>query len=307
MKKRFLFFVLLFSFFWNFYADDEVSVEINQALDNESPTEINLSLDNESPVEINQFIYEENHPLYFGNPTGAVCDLEQEWNFLMNKKGFSESYNKANFIPNWVAWHLCQSDLGEAERSNKFIEDKSLPEEWYALKKNDYQYNAYGFDRGHLCPSADRTSSTEDNQETFLMTNMIPQAPDCNRIVWKDLEDYERSLVKEGKELYIFAGGLGSGGTGIRGYFKSIIIEEGEILVPEFCWKIILILDEGEDDLSRVSEESRIISVCIPNKQGCQEGGSWELYECSVDYLEELLQMDFFDRLPDEIETFLEQ
>ena len=138
------------------------------------------------------------------------------------------------------------------------------------------------------------------------MTNMIPQAPDCNRNIWKKLEEYERNLAQKGNELYIFAGGLGKGGTGNSGYFEGILIDQGEILVPQYCWKIILVLPEGDDDFNRVTQDSQVIAVCIPNKQGCQEAGSWNAYTCTIDYLEEQLSMDFFELLPDEIEAALE-
>lgn len=261
--------------------------------------------------------YEENNPLYFGNPSDATDDkITKECNFLLEKKGYTVSYNNNTLCPNWVAWHLSKDDLGEATRSDKFVPDKTLPQNWYAVKKNDYQFPAYGFDRGHVCPSADRTSSNEVNQETFLMTNMIPQSPDCNRIVWKDLEIYERELVLQGNELYIFAGGYGSGGIGNRGYFEKIIInpkndndenKKYTLNVPEFCWKIILVLPEGDDDLNRIDENTKIICVCMPNQMGIQKTGSWEQFECSVNYIEEITHFDFFELLDDELEEFLEQ
>lgn len=257
----------------------------------------------------------EDTPLYFGNPSDADSSTLQEDNYLMKKPEFTLSYNNFTLGPNWVAWHLSSSDLGEADRSNKFKADKELPESWYSVKQNDYQFSAYGFDRGHICPSADRTLTPEANQQTFLMTNMLPQAPDCNRIVWKALEDYERKLVGTGNELYIFAGGWGRGGTGNRGYFEEIPIGDydpylgqprSSILVPEFFWKIIMILPEGENDLDRITKETQIIAVCIPNSQGCGKNGSWELYECSVDYLEQITGMDFFEAIDDEIEDVIE-
>lgn len=261
--------------------------------------------------------YEENHPLYFGNPSDATDDkITKECNFLLEKKGYTVSYNNNTLCPNWVAWHLSKDDLGEATRSDKFVPDKTLPQNWYAVKKNDYQFPAYGFDRGHVCPSADRTSSNEVNQETFLMTNMIPQSPDCNRIVWKDLEIYERELVLQGNELYIFAGGYGSGGIGNRGYFEKIIInpkndndenKKYTLNVPEFCWKIILVLPESDDDLNRIDENTKIICVCMPNQMGIQKTGSWEQFECSVNFIEEITHFDFFELLDDELEEFLEQ
>lgn len=261
--------------------------------------------------------YAENNPLYFGNPSDATDDeITNECNFLLEKQGYTVSYNNNTLCPNWVAWHLTKDDLGESTRSDKFISDKSLPQKWYAVKKNDYQFPAYGFDRGHVCPSADRTSSNEMNQETFLMTNMIPQSPDCNRIVWKDLESYERELVMQGNELYIFAGGYGTGGIGNRGYFEKIIInpkndndenKKYTLNVPEFCWKIILVLSNGNDDLNRIDENTKIICVSMPNQMGIQKTGSWEQFECSVNYIEEITHFDFFELLDDDLEEFLEQ
>ncbi|MBC6713190.1 DNA/RNA non-specific endonuclease [Treponema sp. Marseille-Q3903] len=255
---------------------------------------------------------QENTPLYFGNPSKASSDLfaeNAEENYLMEKKQFSMSYNNKTLEANWVAWHLCATDIGDSGRSNKFIPDQSLPSEWYKVKKEDYQYNAYGFDRGHICPSADRTATSEDNQATFLMTNMIPQSPDCNRITWKNLESYERELALSGNELYIFAGPVGSGGTSGRGYFDEIKLENNErsIKVPEFCWKIILILPEGEDDISRITQDTHVISVCVPNKQGCHVAGDWDIYKCSINYIEEITNFDFFDILPDDLEEYLEE
>lgn len=247
----------------------------------------------------------ENSPLYFGKP--ANCELTEEEDYILEKKEYTLSYNSQKLIPNWVSWHLSSSDIGESGRANDFRPDFSLPEKFYAVKKSDYQYVKYGFDRGHVCPSADRSASKESNSVTFLMTNMIPQSPDLNRIVWKDFEAFERTLSLEGNELYIIAGGEGKGGESEKGYFESIPLVNGlEILVPSHCWKIILILPEGENDFSRITSETEIISVWMPNKQGIQNGATWKNYLCSVDFIEEKTGLDFFSRLPDEIEEILE-
>lgn len=253
----------------------------------------------------------ENSPLFFGNPSDCIESLESDRNYLLEKPQFIISYNNDTLCPNWVGWHLSILDLGDADRSNKFAPDKSLPAIWHQVSKNDYQFNAYGFDRGHICPSADRTATQLDNEITFLMTNMVPQAPDCNRIVWMHLENYERELAKKGNELYIFAGPYGTGGVGQKGEFNEIPVttKGGQTLtinVPSFTWKIIMILSDGAEDFSRVTENTEILSVCVPNVQGCGKNGDWEQYLCSVDYIEDLTGYDFFELLPDTIEDVLE-
>ena len=258
-------------------------------------------------------LYDENTPLFWGNPSDAVCDVSSAENYLMEKPQFTISYNNENLNPNWVAWHLSASDLGEADRSDSFRPDTELPEGWYAVRKNDYKFTYYGFDRGHICPSADRTATKEDNNMTFLMTNMVPQAPDNNRIVWVALEKFEREQVLQGKEAYIFAGPFGRGGTGDKGYFEEIPISlkdgtELSITVPSHTWKIILLMPEGENDFERVVSEGayEVIAVNVPNEKGCAKNGSWQQYICSINDIEELTGYDFFELLPDEIEEKIE-
>lgn len=260
----------------------------------------------------------ENNPLLFGNPSGACSEVSYCENYLMQKEEYTLSYNNTTLIPNWVCWHLSKENLGDASRGNKFKADNSLPKEWYHVTPSDYKYSAYGFDRGHVCPSADRTNTQQANDQTFLMTNMIPQSPDCNRIVWMHLENYEREIVQAGNEAYIFAGPAGCGGEGNRGIFEEILTMTNDgksvkIKVPQWSWKIILFMPEGQNDVERVcNKEATVIAVCIPNKQGCQfdsDGNKidWDAYKCSVDEIEILTGYDFFSLLPEEIQTVLEK
>lgn len=82
--------------------------------------------------------------------------------------------------PNWVAWHLQSEDMGSAPRQDDFRSDNTLPSAWYRVVSTSY--SGSGFDRGHNCPSADRTSTIAANSSTFYMTNMIPQAPTLNQV-----------------------------------------------------------------------------------------------------------------------------
>ena len=254
--------------------------------------------------------YEENDPLFLGNPTDALTDIAFDSNYLMVKTQYTLSYNAQTFCPNWVAWHLANQDMGKADRSDDFRADPELPEAWYAIKKADYQYNKYGFDRGHVCPSADRTATKTDNSMTFLMTNMVPQSPDNNRIIWMHFENFERELVNAGNELYLIAGPYGSGGTSSKGTFEEIpvTLKSGQTVhmnVPAYTWKVLLAIPEGEDDLSRL-DSATAIAINVPNKMGMQKTGDWEQFLCSIDEIEGLTGYDFFELLSDEIEDKLE-
>ena len=253
----------------------------------------------------------ENNPLYFGNPTDSMPDSQMNANYLMVKPQYTLSYNTRTLCPNWAAWHLDKSNMGTADRSDDFRPDEELPEAWYGVKKADYQYNKYGFDRGHICPSADRTATKLDNSMTFLMTNMVPQSPDNNRVIWMHFENYERELVNKGNEVYIIAGPYGTGGTSQKGTFDEIPItlKSKEVLhmnVPAYTWKVLIAIPDGGDDISRIDEEAIIIAINVPNRMCMGKTGDWEQYICSVDEIEDMTGYDFFELLPDDVEDAIE-
>ena len=256
--------------------------------------------------------YSENDPLFFGNPTDALTDTSFNSNYLMVKPQFTLAYNTQTLGPNWVAWHLDSQNMGEADRSDDFRPDTELPAEWYAVKKADYQYNKYGFDRGHVCPSADRTATKEDNSMTFLMTNMVPQTPDNNRVIWMHFENFERELVKAGNEVYIIAGPYGTGGTTPKGTFDNIPItlKSGDVLymnVPAYTWKVLIAIPDGAGDLDRIDSSATVIAINVPNQTGMQKTGDWEQFLCSIDDIESMTGYDFFELLPDDVEDLLEK
>jgi hypothetical protein len=67
-----------------------------------------------------------------------------------------------------------------------------------------------------MTPNADRDNQNRIpiNQETYLMTNMVPQAPDNNQGPWAAFEGYLRTVTDGGKEVYIISGPAGIGGSG---------------------------------------------------------------------------------------------
>lgn len=235
--------------------------------------------------------------LTMGNPSGATDDPANRDNYLMRKPYFALSYNNARGTPNWVSWRLQKSDLGHAPRT-QFYPDPDLPKDFKHVTPKDY--SGSGFDRGHLCPHSDRASTPEASHATFVMTNMIPQAPSVNQKAWADMEEYLRELVEKGKHtLYIVAGPQGQGGTGTQGEAETI--GNGKVTVPAKCWKVVLVLEgEGEgDDAARVGRVTRLIAVVMPNEESVGHG--WAKYRTSVNEVEQLTGYTFFSRVPAEI------
>jgi endonuclease G len=238
--------------------------------------------------------------LALGNPSGAVASTAYPTNYLLTKTQYTMSYNRDQGKPNWVSWHLSSAWLGSTARQDDFRADATLPTGWYQVKATDY--SGSGFDRGHNCPSADRTGSTTDNSATFLMSNMMPQAPQNNQQTWAGLENYARTLVNAGNELYIICGSYGKGGTGSNGYYTTVA--GGNVTVPANCWKVIVVLPNGSSDVSRITTSTRVIAINTPNNNSLST--SWGTYRTSVDAIEAATGYDLLSAIPASIQSTLE-
>lgn len=193
----------------------------------------------------------------------TIVPTTNESEIIVSRDQYVISYNKNRNAPNWVAWKLEAKQIGKAGRSNNFQADPDL--EKY-LKVQDPHYKAITpddfkgscFDRGHQVPSADRTDTDVDNQETFLMSNMIPQTAHLNRVIWEHFERHTRDLVEaHAKKVYVIAGPIYDENYGSIGPKKNIP-------VPSKNFKVIVVLDENQN-LSDINEKTQIISIIMPN------------------------------------------
>lgn len=238
--------------------------------------------------------------MLLGNPTAATGDTVDANNYLMVKPYYTVCYNRSRATPNWVSWHVGPSDLGSTPRQDNFRADSLLPAGWYRVNSNSY--NGSGFDKGHNCPSADRTQSVVANSSTFLMTNMIPQAPNNNQQTWAVLEDTVRELVLQGNEVYIVMGSYGIGGTGSNGSANTI--NNGRVTVPAFIWKVVVVLQNGSHDLSRITAATRVIAVITPNINTTVR--NWKTYRVSVDDIETATGYDLLSNISEGVQAVLE-
>lgn len=241
----------------------------------------------------------DNDHILIGNPSKAAPTTDSFNNYFMDKSFFKMSYSKDRAIPNWVSWHLYQADLDTTDRLNNFRQDSSLPAGWY--RAGSTSYSGSGFDRGHNCPSADRTASIPANSSTFLMTNMIPQAPYHNQQTWNNMEAYIRTQVQGGSEAYVIMGSYGAGGTGANGYATTI--NSGKITVPASIWKVVVLLPNGNADLSRIDTSTRIIAVNVPNNNSVSS--NWKTYRTSISTIEAATGYDILQNVSVLIKNYL--
>lgn len=242
--------------------------------------------------------------LLLGNPSGATSQASARSNLLMVKPYYALSYNGATGTPNWVSWRVTKEDLGNAPRKLTFDADATLPSAFYRVTHKDY--SGSGFDRGHLCPHSDRAANQEMSYSTFVMSQIIPQAPNVNQKAWAQLEIYCRDLVRlHHHHLYVIAGPYGQGGRGSNGFKNTIA--GGRVTVPAYCWKLVVVVpDEGEDDLAKISTETRVITVIMPNDNDAV-GDPWAKFRTSPADIEQRTGLKFFDRLPETVAQALRQ
>ncbi|WP_309722834.1 DNA/RNA non-specific endonuclease, partial [Armatimonas sp.] len=226
--------------------------------------------------------------MLLGNPDKAKSSPSSTEHFLLKRGQYALSYNDKLRFPNWVAWHLTAGDIGSTERG-QFQPDPDLPGPFTHVVTRDY--TSSGYDRGHNCPSKDRSASRKDNDIAFYMSNITPQAHGMNAGPWEQLESYCRQLAQDGNEIYITCG---HGFTDQK--YKTL--GKAGIAVPDFGWKIILVLPEkGGNDLARINEQTRVIAVKMPNISTISKK-DWREFRLSAGEIEQVTGLIFFDALP---------
>ncbi len=231
--------------------------------------------------------------MQLGNPTGAIADTNNHSHYLIQRTIESLDYNDSRGEANWASWDLTSGDAnGAVPRQDSYAADTNLPANFYQVAANEY--SGSGYDRGHLCPSADRTDSTNHNDLTFLMSNMMPQAADNNRITWDGFENYCRALAQTNELLII---------CGPSGFNGSHLSSSTHVLIPSNTWKIAVVVPLGAGTaLSRITTiTNRVISIIVPNTNGVS--ANWSNYVTSAHEIELETSFTFFTALPGTISS----
>ncbi len=210
-------------------------------------------------------------------PATAKSDL------IICHTGYCLSYDENYKLAKWVAYELTFAETqGTFARNDKFKPDPLITRNSASLA----DYKKSGYDRGHLAPAADMKWSAETMAESFYLSNMSPQDKSFNRGIWKKLEEQVRDWAIENKSVYITSGPILEKGLPTIG--------PNQIPIPKAFYKVVL--DYSQPDV-------KSIGFIIPN-----QGSSLPLktFVFTIDSIEKLTHIDFFTRLPDNIESRLE-
>lgn len=200
------------------------------------------------------------------------------------------AYDEAHEQARWVA-HIITPDIieGTVFRSNDFRPDPLVPtgtavEEDYFLKflqpDSTYEYDGYGYDRGHLAPSADFRWSQTALSESYFYSNMSPQRPEFNREAWADLESFLRGYVYRFPEsqLYVVTGPI------LTDDLPKVERSPNGVSIPEYYFKVALDL-----------QNRRGIGFVLPHQKVTYP---LETFAMPIDEVERRTGLDFFPALP---------
>lgn len=233
---------------------------------------------------------------------------------LLETQGFPTSKNSIEVVKHagyaigfdcqykMAAWtfHVVTPDItfGNVSRTNDFRKDTlvscgSAEDSDYFLrtanKDGTVTYDGFGFDRGHLVPSADFKWSPVGLSETYFYSNMSPQRPEFNRDSWAEIEGLVRKMVDaEQKILYVHTGPV------FANDMTTLTRSIHQLKIPNLHYKIVA-------DLSPNS--LRGMAFLMPNKK-CELRPS--NYVVSIDSIEALTGLNFFPNLPDSTAQRLE-
>jgi len=208
---------------------------------------------------------------------------------LVRHKAMFLSYSPEYKQARWVA-HIITPDVitGTVFRTNDFRVDSAIKggsavESDYFLKSykadSTIVYDGFGYDRGHLAPSADFRWSQEALSESYFYSNMSPQLADFNRGIWGNLEDAIRGYIfrNSSSQLYVVTGPVLENGL------SKIERGTNKIPIPNKYWKVVI------DPV-----KNKGIGFILPNKPSDKPLSS---YAVSIDEVEKLTGLDFYNKL----------
>lgn len=230
--------------------------------------------------------------MQLGNPSGAIVDTNNHNHYLILRTVEAIDYSDNLGEPVWASWDLTTGDVGPVPRSTTYYTDTNLPPNFTRYTTTDYNgVGNIGFNRGHLCPSEDRTDTTNDNKTVFFMSNIMPQSGANNQAPWGGFEAYCRSLTNQ-FEMLIICGPSG---------FSTNVLPNANIYIPSNSWKVVVCVPTGSvSAVSRITATNRVIAISVPNATNGLSS-DWRTYVTTPKKIEQDTGLTFFTALPSSI------
>ncbi len=217
---------------------------------------------------------------------------------------YSLEWDNSKVANRWTCYTLHSGNMeSNVDRSDSFKEDTEV----YRSPSSKY---ASGYSRGHLCPSADRLCSREQNSQTFFMTNMQPQYQNHNGVLWERMEEKTREFAGSYCDtrcdtLYVVKAATISDvtldGQTISGVYTDRTCASGSynLPVPKYFYMAFLHYNKSTD-------KYHAMAFWTVHENVMDKNTNFGDYAISIDELEKRTGIDFFCNLPDDIEEEVE-
>ncbi|PYE52857.1 DNA/RNA non-specific endonuclease [Deinococcus yavapaiensis] len=187
------------------------------------------------------------------------------------RQGYATLHDPDLKVPLYVAEHLKEGDAnGAVPRNDDFEPDPDLSS---GERAELTDYRGSGFDRGHMAPAADFSDDATEMQQSFYLSNMVPQNGVMNQGIWAGLESAVRSCAKRVGDLYVITGPLFDG--------PRRTIGESRVAVPSGLYKIVI---DRQDNKAR--------AFVMPNR-ALRNTSDFSKYEADVAGIERETGLDF--------------
>ncbi len=219
-----------------------------------------------------------------------------EWDHELRAQRWTcYTFTPGNSVQKWSRNNWYSTSWG----GDPFQFDPDVPLTEQPPVKGEFSGSSYpgtnrGYDRGHICASQDRVCSQEANEQTFYMTNMMPQINSFNAGIWAQMEialrdRWNRSNFRD--VLYVTKGGTIDKASQILDRTKSGFI------VPRYFFMAVL---------CKNGNKYKALAFWVEHLNADHSMDNLADYVINVDRLEQLTGIDFFCNLPDDIETEVE-
>ena len=218
---------------------------------------------------------------------------------------YSVEWDNAKIANRWTCYELHEGNtMSTVGRHDDFKADLEV-----AVSSTLDDYSGSGFSRGHLCPSADRLCTVEQNKQTFFLTNMQPQYQSHNGGLWSRLESQVREYATNDDytdthcdTLYVVKAAtitdkVTIGEEQVDGVYAEKC--NNRLLIPKYFYMALLHYNKELDAY-------QAIAFWTDHLGTTQSVADLSIYAISIDELEKRTGIDFFCNLPDVIEEDVE-
>ena len=214
-------------------------------------------------------------------PTSTCGEIIHYSNYSVS---FCEEYRLSEWAIYYKDIHSSSGQFGAVSRRGlSFIRDPRLN----GRDANHGSYYKNPYDRAHLVPAADMSHDYQSLKETFFYTNSTSQHYSFNRGGMQQLEKKIRQWTEEIGTVAIITGWVIE--DDINNY---LWVGTPSIPVPNYYYKVFIDI-----------QGNRSIAFLLPNEKITK--GILD-YVVSIDYLESVTGLDFFYKLPKDIERSFE-